>query len=175
MRWDWDVTADDRVVKLWQLRRELAESQELFYSKWYKDRATVFSFEFFCSLYRILRPLREGLSHEARELLELLEFESPLSTKQLRRGSDLTGRSNEKRYHSAMRELWRSLSIAGIGEVDDGAFPSLAHASTVAVFESQVQRADDLSLAQAEATLGACPEALAFARRLLSASGRTMT
>lgn len=170
MRWDWDVTADDRVVQLWQLRRELAESQKVFYTKWYRGRATVLSMSVFENLYRVLRPLREQLSSDAAEALELLEYESPLSTKQLRRGLEMTGKDQAKRYQSAVKELWHSLAIAGIGEIDDGAFPSLAHAATRVVFEEHARRSDRLNEVDAWADLNSHPEVVAFAKRLLKTS-----
>lgn len=135
MRWEWTEDADDKVVQLWQLRRLLAESQRVIYSKWYRGRATVFSEKLFKKLWVYFKPDRERILAESREILDLLEMESPLSTKQLRRGVELTGRENEKRYVAAMKELWRTLAIVGIGEIDDGAFPSLAHAASHVIFE----------------------------------------
>lgn len=135
MRWEWTESADDKVVQLWNLRRLLAESQQVLYSKWYRGRATVFSQELFKKLWVFFTPERELINGEAREIIDLLEMESPLSTKQIRRGSDLTGKENEKRFVSAMKELWRTFAIVGVGEIDDGAFPSLAHAATKVVFE----------------------------------------
>lgn len=135
MRWEWSESGDDKVVQLWHLRRVLAESHRLIYSKWYRRRATLFSEELFKKLWVYFQPEREKILGEAREILDLLEMESPLSTKQIRRGADLTGRDNEKRFVTAMRELWRTFAIVGVGEIDDGAFPSLAHAATRTVFE----------------------------------------
>lgn len=142
MRWEWDESGDDRVHKLWHLRRELAESQRLIYSKWYRGRATLFSFQAFKNIWVAGRETRENLHGEAREILDLLEMESPLSTKQIRRGVDLTGKDNERRYRAAMKLLWDSGAIVGIGEIDDGAFPSLAHAATHVVFEELCREAD---------------------------------
>ncbi len=173
MRWEWDDSADSRVVQLWHLRREIAESQKVVYSKWYRDRATVFSIPCFCALYRVLEPARQALSPDAREILELLEYESPLSTKQLRRGVELQGKENEKRYHAATRELWRSLAMVGIGEIDDGAFPSLAHAATHTVFEDQVARASRLSLQEAWRRLDEWPELARATRKILGFSSGT--
>ncbi len=33
MRWEWDETADPRVVELWHLRERLAHSQDVVYAK----------------------------------------------------------------------------------------------------------------------------------------------
>jgi hypothetical protein len=151
MRWEWSDDADDRVVQLWHLRREIAESKQVVYSKWFRGRATVFSFDMFQRLWVLTSYRRSNLGAEAQEVLDLLEMESPLSTKELRRGADLIGKENERRYLSAMKELWSSLAIVGIGEIDDGAFPSLAHASTATVFEEVVREAErKISPEQAE-------------------------
>jgi hypothetical protein len=135
MKWEWSEHGDDRVARLWHLRRLLAESQRVIYSKWYHGRATLISQSLFKIIWVYFRSDREKIVGEGREVMELLEMESPLSTKQIRRASDLTGRENEKRYESAMKELWRTFAIVGVGEIIDGAFPSLAHAATHVFFE----------------------------------------
>lgn len=135
MRWEWTEAADDKVVRLWNLRRRLAESRRVIYSKWYRGRATLFSESIFKKLWVYFGPARDRIGGEGREIIDLLEMESPLSTKQIRRGVELTGKENEKRYTASMKELWRTFAIVGVGEVDDGAFPSLAHAGTRVVFE----------------------------------------
>lgn len=142
MRWEWTESADDKVVQLWHLRRRLAESHRVIYSKWYRGRATLFSEEMFKKLWVYFAPERDRITGEAREIIDLLEMESPLSTKQIRRGSDLAGKENEKRYVAAMKELWRTFAIVGVGEIDDGAFPSLAHAATPVVFEELCRAAE---------------------------------
>ncbi len=150
MKWEWTDDADNRVAKLWHLRRELAESKRVVYSKWYRGRATLFSHDFFQRLWVSLADRRKSILGDgrhvsyssAREILELLEMESPLSTKDIRRGTELQGKENEKRYTAAMKELWASLAIVGVGEVDDGAFPSLAHAATDVVFEGLCREAE---------------------------------
>lgn len=150
MKWEWTDDADNRVAQLWHLRREIAESKRVIYSKWYKGRATLFSKDFFQHLWMALEDKRAPIRGDGRrvsyslasEILDLLEMESPLSTKEIRRGVELQGKENEKRYTAAMKELWMSLSIVGVGEVDDGAFPSLAHAATDVVFEDLCRAAE---------------------------------
>ena len=82
-----------------------------------------------------------ALGSEARELLSLLEDDSPQSTKQLRRAAGLTGRASERTWTRALRELWERLLIVGTGEVDDGAFPSLEVGATRWIFEELWERA----------------------------------
>jgi hypothetical protein len=150
MKWEWTDDADNRVAELWHLRRELAESKQVIYSKWYRGRATLFSHKFFQHMWIALEEKRKQLLGDTRlasyssasEILELLEMESPLSTKEIRRATDLQGKENEKRYTSAMKELWSTLAIVGVGEVEDGAFPSLAHAATDVVFEDLCREAE---------------------------------
>ncbi|HEX6239380.1 MAG TPA: hypothetical protein VFZ61_00750, partial [Polyangiales bacterium] len=135
MRWAWDEGADMRVVRLWQLREQLASRRRVVYSKWFKGRAVFFSQSLFAAMLAVSRSLPLDLSSDARDLLSLLEEDSPQSTKQLRRASGLTGRPNERTWTNALRELWERLLIVGTGEVDDGAFPSLAVGATRWIFE----------------------------------------
>ena len=76
-----------------------------------------------------------GLGPESRQLLGLLEENSPQSTRSLRAEADLTGKPLEAVYARALKELWTRLLIVGTGEVDDGAFPSLAIGATKLLFE----------------------------------------
>lgn len=142
MRWAWDEGADMRVVKLWQLREQLASRREVVYSKWFKGRAVFFSRPLFGAMLAVSRSLPLALSPDARELLALLEEDSPQSTKQLRRAAGLSGRQSERTWTAALRELWERLLIVGTGEVDDGAFPSLAVGATRWIFEGLWERAD---------------------------------
>lgn len=141
MRWEWSESGDDKVVRLWHLRRRLAESHRVVYSKWYRGRATLFSEDLFKKLWVYFESDRARIQGEGREIVELLEMESPLSTKQIKRGADLVGKDNEKRYTASMKELWRTFAIVGVGEIDDGAFPSLAHAATAVIFEELCREA----------------------------------
>jgi hypothetical protein len=135
MRWAWDDGADMRVVRLWQLREQLARSRRVVYTKWYQGRATFFSRALFRAMLATVHKTESTLSADARDLLSLLEDDSPQSTKQLRRAAGLTGKANERAYTRALRELWQRLLIVGTGEVDDGAFPSLAIGATRWIFE----------------------------------------
>jgi hypothetical protein len=138
MRWAWDDAADDRVVELWHLRAELAASRKVVYSKWLGGRATFFSRELFRSLLATLRVggrVTSGLSKTARELLELLEDDSPRGTAALRAHAGLEGRVSEPEFSRSMRELWERLLIVGAGECEEGGFPSLAAGATLLLFE----------------------------------------
>jgi hypothetical protein len=138
MRWSWDEGSDPRVAELWHLRERLARTKDVVYTKWFRGRATFFSRPVFRGMLWTLRgagQLHSSLGFEAREILERLEETSPLSTKELRLATGLTGKPLESTYARALRELWSRLLIVGAGEVPDGAFPSLAIGATRLLFE----------------------------------------
>ncbi len=155
MRWAWDQGADPRVVNLWHMRERLARSRAVVYGKWYKGRAVFFSHSLFAALLALTRangfdtstgPTSVNhtslLSQEARELLKLLEEDSPQSSKALRQEAGLSGRHNERTWTHAMRMLWERFLIVGTGEVEDGAFPSLAVGATRSIFEEMWEAAE---------------------------------
>ncbi len=145
MRWEWDAGADNRVAGIWHLRAELMASKKVVYAKWFRGRATFFSKDVFTKLLAELWfSAPHGLSHDAKNLLEILETNSPLSTKALKKASDLRGRDLEPTYQKAMKSLWEKLLIVGVGEVDDGAFPSLAVGATELLHEELWRRAQEI-------------------------------
>lgn len=158
MVWAWDDGADAKVAQLWHLKESLSKSGEVVYGKWYRDRATFFSKRCFRALFRILNPSDAFVFRvrEAKALYEALEDTSPLSTKQLKRATEMVGRDFEPEFQKGLRELWRRLLIVGWGEVDDGAFPSLNMAASQHFFESEVREALSLDADQAWKLLKAC-------------------
>jgi len=141
MHWAWDASADDRVVGLWHLRERMARGKKVVYAKWFRGRAVFFSQELFTEMLSATTPWSATPSFEAREILALLEENSPQSSKAVRREAGLRGKHGERVWQRAMRELWESLLIVGTGEVDDGAFPSLEIGATRLIFENLWDRA----------------------------------
>jgi hypothetical protein len=138
MVWEWNEDSDHKVSDMWQLMKRLSDCREVVYSKWYQGRATFFSPELFAAMLSLAgsaRIPRHELSETARILFEVLENNSPLSTKELKALTDLRGRDNEAAYNRGMKELFTRFLIVGFGEVDDGAFPSLAVGATELLFE----------------------------------------
>jgi hypothetical protein len=135
MYWAWDETADDRVVGLWHLRERLAHGRKVVYVKWFRGRAAFFSRELFVDMLAATAPWNESASFEAREILDVLEENSPRSTKDVRREAGLRGKQGERVWQRCLKELWEGLFIVGTGEVDDGAFPSLEIGATRLIFE----------------------------------------
>lgn len=156
MEWRWDIDGDDRVGQIWLLMKELSVSKEVVYSKWYKGRATFFSKSVFISMLRIMSLVlknKNQLSFCAQEILEALRGESPLSTKQLKEWTGLKGRLNEPTYNRSLKELFSCLQIVGFGEVNDGAFPSLAVGATQVIFEDLYRESRLISVQEALDTL----------------------
>jgi hypothetical protein len=91
MRWEWDAGGDQKVSDLWILREQLSRSNKVIYTKWYQNRATFFSQEAFVNMLAFMRT-EQTLARESREILEALEMDSPLSTKQIKEVSGLQGR-----------------------------------------------------------------------------------
>ncbi|HRO66944.1 MAG TPA: hypothetical protein PL182_05220 [Pseudobdellovibrionaceae bacterium] len=137
MRWSWDADGDNRVPKLWVLREELSRSGAVVYSKWYRGRATFFAKDDFTDLLAVRKAseAEHSLRGESAALYEALLESSPQSTKELKRATDLQGRFFESAYHKGMKALFEAGLIVGWGEVDDGAFPSLACGATKVLFE----------------------------------------
>lgn len=149
MKWEWDESGDSRVSDLWILREELSRSKKVVYSKWYRGRATFFSKEVFISLLAVLAQTR-GLSRSSLVVLQALQEESPLSTKALKKKAKLQGHALEAAYHKALKPLWNRGLIVGFGEVDEGAFPSLAMGSTQLLFEELWNEAQALGVEKAK-------------------------
>ena len=151
MRWEWDEGGDNRVAQLWHLRERLSSSGKVVYAKWFRGRATVISRELFPALLKTLAIDRAArLDFQSEEILSVLEEDSPLSTKQLKRATDLSGRERERIYEAALKKLWSRLLIVGYGEVDEGAFPSLAIGATRLIFEDLWTEAHEMSAETAE-------------------------
>lgn len=156
MKWEWDQDGDTRVSDLWHLRAELSVSGKVVYTKWYQGRATFFSKELFTAFLCVLHftnPIRAELSTTAHQILDLLNMDSPLSTKEIRRATELTGKFLAPVYDKSLKELWNRLLIVGFGEVEDGAFPSLAIGSSKLLFEELWNEASLMKRAKAFAII----------------------
>jgi hypothetical protein len=156
MVWDWNEDSDHRVGDLWQMMKRLSDCREVVYSKWYQSRATFFSHEVFSAMLATRhthQTPRHQLSETARVLFEVLENNSPLSTRKLKEFADLQGRANEAAYNRGMKELFTRLLIVGFGEVEDGAFPSLAVGATELLFEDLWREGAEMPPMNAKATL----------------------
>jgi hypothetical protein len=168
MVWDWNDDAAGPVHEMWSLMKRLSDCRDVVYSKWYQGRATFFSRELFEAMLclRCLRAdARRGLSFTARALFEVLENNSPLSTRRLKELTDLQGKLHEAEYSRAMKDLFTRLLIVGFGEVDDGAFPSLAVGSTELLFDDLWRNAEDMPDRKAQSTVDRLmPQASHFRR-----------
>lgn len=148
LKWEWDDDGDQKVFKMWTLMKELSNCRQVIYSKWYKGRATFFSRKLFTALLTVSQNL-EVKNKEAQILLEELKNNSPLSTKELKSITGLKGKLLEPSYNKAMKELFEKFKIVAYGEVDDGAFPSLAVGATENIYEELLIESQELEKTQA--------------------------
>lgn len=130
---------------MWNLMKRLSEDRRVVYSKWFRGRATFFSRPVFAALLLMSQRRKAPLGATARRILETLESDSPLSTKQLKALTELRGRDFEPEYNRAMKQLFQEFLIVGCGEVEDGAFPSLAVGATRLIYEDLWLEAERLS------------------------------
>lgn len=145
LRWEWDESGDGRVFEMWRLREELAKSRQVVYGKFYQGRATFFSLEMFTEFLCLTNAHEtSSLPREAQKILDCLDLDSPLSTKQLKEASGLKGKMFDSYFQKSLKSLWQKGLIVGVGEIDDGAFPSLAHASTKTYYEEIWNKASEL-------------------------------
>ncbi len=155
MKWEWTEDGDDRVMKLWMLMKKLSDSRDVVYSKWYQGRATFFSRRLFTALLQQSLTHFESpqLSPVEKNLLEALENDSPISTKELKKLTELQGRDNARYYNRGMKELFKKFLIVAFGEVEDGAFPSLAVGATRLLYEELLISAQEMSVSEAQQTI----------------------
>lgn len=137
MRWEWDETGDNRVGDLWALMKRLSVTKQVIYSKWYQGRATFFSLPLFEAMLCLYQKnlAQTHLSRSAKGLLDALESDSPLSTRDLKKLTELQGKDHNSDYTRAMKQLFSQLLVVAFGEVKDGAFPSLAVGATQLLYE----------------------------------------
>ena len=152
MRWEWDSDGDDRVAQLWMLRADLSTSREVVYMKWFQNRATFFSREVFVWMLAFMRA-DQPLPQQSQQILEVLEMDSPLSTKQIKEATELQGKLFESTYDRAMKVLWKRMWIVAFGEVEDSSFPSLAVGATRLIFEELWDEAQAIDPEVAEKNL----------------------
>lgn len=171
MVWEWDADADHKVSDLWLLKEELSRSGQVVYAKWYQNRATFFSKEAFIHMLAYQRS-EQPLSSDSGTILEALEMDSPLSTKQLKEIAGLQGRDLESTYNRAMKTLWQRLLIVAFGEIEDSSFPSTAVGATKTLFEPLWEQSQSISTEKAEQyllkKLGADNKFWKFAQKIKS-------
>jgi hypothetical protein len=150
MRWEWDVTGDNRVIELWHLKTELSKTRKVVYTKWYRGRATYFSRELFAACLRVENEKNLKLSRDSENLLSTLVSDSPLSTKQLKAQTELQGKMFESQFNRSMKPLWEHFKIVAFGEFEDSSFPSLGIGATQTLFEDLVLESKKISLKEAQ-------------------------
>lgn len=156
MKWEWNEDSDNRISKLWILMKELSVIRDVVYAKWYQGRATFFSRKLFTALLKVINESEEVFDAPpmaARDLMDTLEENSPLSTKELKVLTELTGKDNAAIYNRALNWLFARLQVVGFGEADDGAFPSLVVGATKLMYEDLWLESEAMDLNEAQAVI----------------------
>ncbi len=129
------------MVQLWHLREELSRSGRVVYAKWYKGRATFLSQTVAGAVMARMDRAVPSPTGAPRRVLQLLEENSPISSKILKKRLNREHGLTSIEVDKAFGALWPSLKIVGYGEVEDGAFPSLAIGATSVLFENVYREA----------------------------------
>lgn len=150
MNWKWETADESGLTDLWNLKTELSTSKKVVYTKWYQDKATFISAELFCALFKVLNSdlrneSRRSLSKTSLCILNQLEADSPISSKELKKMVSKIEKRTDVSLDKAMKELWTRLLIVAYGEFKDGSFPSLGIAATETVFEDLWIEANKMS------------------------------
>lgn len=155
MNWDWSEDGDARVADLWHLRTELSRSQKVVYAKWFRGRATFFSHDVYSAMQCLMnvKQREQQLKGIEKELYESLLEDSPQSPRILRAQLGLEGRLNETPFNRAQRILWQNMLMVGFGEIEDGAFPSLAIGASRHLHEETWEKALAMTTARAKEIL----------------------
>ena len=85
-----------------------------------------------------------------RLILEAVDVDSPLSTRQVKEACELQGRLNEPQFNKTTKYLWQNLCLIAFGEINDSSFPSLGYASPKILFEDLWVESQKISVAEAE-------------------------
>ena len=134
MVWEWDQGGDTRVHDLWHLREQLSRSRKVVYSKWYQGRATFFSREAFVNVLSLFRGSNQQFGPESRGLLDVLEMDSPLSTKMVT-GQPLRGGQGSFYFHE-LRLRTAEQGAQSLHWMD----PPLSAGGQIAPYETEVFR-----------------------------------
>ena len=81
--------------------------------------------------------------------------------------TELRGKDNEKQYNRGMKELFSKFLIVAYGEVNDGAFPSLAVGATRNLYENLLNGSQKLLPEQAQKTINTYMPAGSLVRKYL--------
>lgn len=135
MKWEWDDSADNRVVKLWWLKNEIAQTQKVLYGRFFGNRPILVSKN---EARRTMAGLeRKPLSSLAREILSRLEDNSPQTKRMIGKSLRDDGWEITKGdFERALLSLQKQFLIVNLGdsEREKGPMPSTEYAALSLVF-----------------------------------------
>jgi hypothetical protein len=135
MSWEWDDSADNRVVKLWWLKNEIARTQQVLYGRFFGNRPVYVSKKEASKILATIKP--KPLSPLAREILARLEDNSPQTKRMLARALRDEGWEPSKgEFERALLDLQKNFQIVSLGdsEREAGPMPSSEYAAISLIF-----------------------------------------
>ncbi|MEO5668509.1 MAG: hypothetical protein ABIR96_10655 [Bdellovibrionota bacterium] len=135
MKWEWDEAADNRVVKLWWLKNEIAQTQKVLYGRFFGNRPVLVSKKEALKILVTLEPRRH--SRLASEILSRLEDNSPQTKRMLGRALRDDGwEPTKSEFEKALLDLQRDFKIVNLGdsEREKGPMPSTEYATLALIF-----------------------------------------
>jgi len=135
MKWEWDDSADNRVVKLWWLKNEIAQTQKVLYGRFFGNRPVLVSKS---ETRRTLKTLeKKPLTSLAREILSRLEDNSPQTKRMLGRELRAEGwEPTKSEFERSLIDLQKNFLIVSLGdsEREKGPMPSSEYAALSLIF-----------------------------------------
>lgn len=135
MNWEWDEDADRRVVRLWWLKNEVAQTKKVLYGRFLSNRPVLVSKDKAREMMKVM--IRPQLNALAREILNRLEDNSPQTKRMLARelraeGWEFSKSEIEKSLLSLQKGFW--IVNLGDSEREKGPMPSTEYAALSLVF-----------------------------------------
>jgi len=101
----------EKLEKTWNWADNLAQQKKLYYGKLVAKQTTLVSLEVFPHVFR-LHHMKGKLSETAKQIMDALVQHGPISTSNLRKQLQLTGKERKSMFTQAIDQLQLNLAIA---------------------------------------------------------------
>jgi len=134
--WVWDENGDDKVVKLWWLKNEIAASKKVLYGRFFTNQPVFVAFARAKELRAQVQ--RVPLGELDRYVLELLEQNSPQTLRMMKRQARLEGRDFlRSEWQKSLLKLQKQFLICSLGDStrESGPMPSTEYVALEHFFD----------------------------------------
>lgn len=134
--WQWDEAGDDKVVKLWWLKNEIAASKKVYYGRFFSNQPVFIAHALAKKLQAKVSPRRPSALE--KYILENLELNSPQTLRMLKKQARHDGVDflrNE--WQRALVALQKQFLISSLGDStrENGPMPSTEYVSMQHFFD----------------------------------------